>query len=83
MVDLWYNYYSKRKVVGIMTNQEIKLCWACAERMVARIWEAYILGTNLAQAREDQKSLALWLNMVKEYGLVYNGAYDQYVTLKL
>ena len=66
-----------------MSNQEIKLCWERAERMVTRIWEAYILGTNLAQAREDQKSLALWLNMVKEYGLVYNGAYDEYVTLKL
>ena len=66
-----------------MTNQEIALCWERAERMVARIWEAYILGTNVAQAKEDQKSLALWLNMVREYGYVYNGCYDEYVTLKL
>ncbi len=66
-----------------MSNHEITLCWERAERMVARIWEAYILGTNKAQAKEDQKSLALWLGMVREYGLVYNGAYDEYVTLKL
>jgi hypothetical protein len=83
MVDLWYNYYSKRKAVSVMSNQEIALCWERAERMAARIWEAYIFGINLAQAREDQKSLALWLKMVKEYGYIYNGAYDEYVTLKL
>jgi hypothetical protein len=51
--------------------------------MVERIWEAHVLGVGVERARKDQKSLALWLKMVKEYGYIYNGAYDEYVTLKL
>ena len=66
-----------------MSNSEIALAWERAERMVARIWEAYVLGANVEQARKDQKSLALWLDMVREYGYIYNGAYDEYVTLKI
>jgi hypothetical protein len=66
-----------------MNNQEIALCWERAERMAERIWEAYLFGTNKEQAKADQKSLALWLDMVKEYGLIYNGSLDEYVTLKL
>ena len=66
-----------------MTNQEIKLCWERAEQMAIRIWSAYVTGVGVEQAKKDQKSLALWLDMVKEYGLVYNGSLDEYVTLKL
>jgi hypothetical protein len=80
---VWYNIYSKRKAVSVMNNQEIALCWERAKRMAERIWEAYIFGTNKEQAKADQKSLALWLDMVKEYGLIYNGSLDEYVTLKL
>lgn len=83
MVDLWYNYYSKRKVVGIMTNQEIKLCWERAEQMAVRIWEAYVTGVGVEQAKKDQKNLAVWLRSVRENNIVYNGCYDEYVTLKL
>ena len=66
-----------------MTNQEIKLCWERAEQMAIRIWGAYVTCVGVEQAKKDQKSLALWLDMVKEYGLVYNGSLDEYVTLKL
>ena len=83
MVDLWYNYYSKRKAVSIMTNQEIKLCWERAEQMAVRIWEAYVTGVGVEQATKDQKSLAVWLRSVRENNIVYNGCYDEYVTLKL
>jgi hypothetical protein len=66
-----------------MTNQDIILSWESAEQIVARIWEAYVTGAGIEQAKKDQKSLALWLSKVKECGYVYNGAYDEYVTLKL
>lgn len=66
-----------------MNNREIALAWAKAERLVESIWSAYVTGVGVEQAKKDQKSLALWLDMVKEYGLVYNGSLDDYVTLKL
>jgi hypothetical protein len=66
-----------------MTDQEIKLCWERAERMAMRIWEAHITGAGIEQAKKDQKSLAVWLRLVRENNIVYNGCYDEYVTLKL
>ena len=66
-----------------MSNEEIALAWERAERMVARIWEAYVTGVGTEQAKKDQKSLALWLTMVRENNYVYNGMYDEYVTLKI
>ena len=66
-----------------MTNREIADAWARAERMAERIYEAYITGIGTSQAIKDQKSLALWLNIARESGLVYNGYFDEYVTMKL
>ena len=66
-----------------MNNREIALAWEKAERLAESIWSAYVTGVGVEQAKKDQKSLALWLDMVKEYGLVYNGSLDEYVTLKL
>jgi hypothetical protein len=66
-----------------MTSKDIRQSWERAERLANRIWEAYITGVGLEQARKDQKSLALWLDMVREHGIVYNNCYDEYVTLKL
>jgi hypothetical protein len=66
-----------------MNNKEIALAWAKAERLAERIWSAYITGVGVEQARKDQKSLVLWLGMVREYGLVYNGCFDEYVILKI
>ena len=66
-----------------MTNEEITLAWERAARMAERIWEAYALGVGVEQARKDQKSLALWLDIVKENGYIYNGGYDEYVTLHI
>ena len=66
-----------------MSNKEIALAWERAADMAERIWLAYITGIGIEQARKDQQSLILWLGMVAEYGLVYNGSLDEYVTLKL
>ena len=48
-----------------MTNREIALCWERARQMAERIWEAYVTGIGVEQAKKDQKSLAVWLNIVK------------------
>ena len=66
-----------------MTSREIATAWALAERKAEMIWEAYVSGVGIEQARKAQQDLRLWLDMVKEYGLVYNGNLDEYVTLKL
>ena len=66
-----------------MTNREIQVSWERAEAMVERIWEAYVTGIGVEQAKRDQKSLDKWLGIVRENGYRYNGKYDAYVTLKL
>ena len=66
-----------------MNKKEIAQAWARAERLAENIYLAYITGVGLIQAKKDQQSLRLWLQMVKEYGLVYNGNLDEYATLKL
>ena len=66
-----------------MTNQEIKNCWERAAQIATRIWEAYVTGAGVKQAKKDQKSLAVWLRLVRESNIVYNGCYDEYIALKL
>lgn len=66
-----------------MNNREIALAWEKAERLAENIWTAYATGVGVEQAKKNQKSLALWLDMAREYGLVYNGSLDEYVKLEL
>lgn len=66
-----------------MSNEEIALAWERARRMAERIWEAYILGTGVEQARKDQKSLAVWIQSAQENGIVYNGCFDEVLALKV
>ena len=66
-----------------MNKQEIALAWEKANCLAENIYSAYVTHIGLEQARKDQKSLRLWLQMVKEYGLVYNGSLDFYAELKL
>ena len=66
----------------MLTAKEIAQAWERADRMVERIYTAYTLGIGVEQARKDQKSLKVWLDSVRENGLVYNGAYDEFVELK-
>lgn len=66
-----------------MSNHEIALAWERANRMAIRIQEAYWFGHQVEQARKDQKSLKLWLDIVKENGYCYNGSLDEYVTMKI
>lgn len=66
-----------------MTNIEITQAWERAERMAETIYTAYALGIGTEQAKKDQKSLAILVNMAKENGFVYNGCYDEILNLKL
>lgn len=66
-----------------MSNYEIQLAWERAERMAQRIFEAYVTGLGVKQAKKDQESLRVWLACVKENRIVYNGCYDEYLTMKL
>ena len=66
-----------------MTNREIQLAWERAEAMAERILTAYFFKIGIEQAKKDQKSLAVWLGIVRDSGYVYNGCYDEYLLLKL
>ena len=62
-----------------MTNKEIARAWERAEEMAERIQRYLWTGQGKSQAIKDQKSLKVWLNIVKEGGIVYNGCYDELV----
>lgn len=66
-----------------MSPAEIAQCWKRAEQLATQIWEAYVTEVGLESAKKAQKTLAHWIKMVKEYGIVYNGYYDEYLALKL
>lgn len=66
-----------------MTDLEIQKGWERAERLAIQIWEAYVTGIAVESARNAQKTLKVWLDLVKENGYIYNGSLDEYVTLQL
>lgn len=66
-----------------MTNLEIQKGWERAERLAIQIWEAYVTGIAVESARNAQKTLKVWLDLVRENGYIYNGSLDEYVTLRL
>ena len=66
-----------------MNNKEIALAWEKAYRLAENIYSAYITHIGIEQAKKDQQSLRLWLQMVNEYGLIYNGNLDFYAQLEL
>lgn len=65
-----------------MTTEEVARGWKRAEMLAERIWEAYVYEVGVEQAKKDQKTLKVWLDLMREFGYVYNGRYDEYVALK-
>ena len=66
-----------------MNTREIKESWERAERYAQAILEAKWLGVDVEGAKKKQKSLAVWINLVRENGIIYNGCYDEYLTIEL
>jgi hypothetical protein len=65
-----------------MTNEEVAKGWERAKMLAMRIWDAYVYEVGTSQAKKDQQSLKIWLDLMREFGYVYNGQYDEYVNLK-
>lgn len=57
--------------------------WNRAGLCVESVWEAYVTGRELGQAKLDQQWLKQWIKEAREAGLVYNGQYDEFVLLEL
>lgn len=66
-----------------MTTKEVKEGWERADRYVQAILEAKYLGFDVEGAKIKQKSLAVWINLIREGGYVYNGSLDEYLTITL
>lgn len=66
-----------------MTTKEVKEGWERAERYAQAILEAKYLGFDVEGAKRKQKSLAVWISLIKEGGYVYNGNLDEYLTIVL
>lgn len=66
-----------------MTRKEVHQMWAKADTMAENIYIAHLTGIGLKQAKKDQQSLRLLVQMAREYNLVYNGQYNEYINIKL
>lgn len=66
-----------------MTNAEINTRWKIAAKLAEIIVFAWAYDNNKEEARRAQKELAKWLKTVREEGLVYNGCYDEYITMHI
>lgn len=66
-----------------MNNSEVKAAWERAEEYAEMIWSAYYLGIGVANAKKKQLSLKQWVEFMKSNGYVYNGCYDEVISLQL
>lgn len=66
-----------------LSRELIEYYWNRAKLCVESIWLAYATQRGLGQAKLDQNWLRLWLKEVRKAGLIYNGQYDEFVSLKL
>lgn len=69
--------------IANLSAELIEYYWTRARLCVENIWLAYITQRGLGQARLDQNWLRQWIKEAREAGLVYNGQYDEYISLKL
>jgi hypothetical protein len=66
-----------------MTNAEINAKWERAAQLAEIIVFAWAYDNNKVEARRAQKELAEWLKTAREERLVYNGCYDEYITMHI
>ena len=66
-----------------LSAEIIEYYWNRAKLCAESVWVAYVTGCDLGQARLDQQWLRQWVKEAREAGLVYNGMYDEYISLKL
>ena len=66
-----------------LSAEIIEYYWNGAKLCAESIWVAYVTQRGLGQAKLDQGWLRQWVKEAREAGLVYNGCYDEYLTIKL
>ena len=63
--------------------ETIAYYWQRARLCAESIWSACYVGINIGQAKLDQNWLRQWVKEAREAGLLYNGRYDEFITMKL
>lgn len=63
--------------------ETIAYYWQRARLCAESVWLAHCTGENIGQAKLDQNWLRQWIKEAREAGLVYNGGYDEFITIKL
>lgn len=66
-----------------LNTEVIEYYWNRAKLCAESVWIAYTTRSELGQARLDQRWLRQWVREAREARLVYNGCYDEYLTIKL
>lgn len=66
-----------------LSAEIIEYYWNRAKLCAESVWVAYITRCELGQARLDQQWLRQWVKEAREAGLVYNGQYDEFISLQL
>lgn len=66
-----------------LSTEIIEYYWNRAKFCAESVWLAHITKQGLGQAQLDQNWLRQWIKEAREAGLVYNGQYDEFMSLKL
>lgn len=66
-----------------LSAEIIEYYWNRAKLCAESIWVAYVTRRELGQARLDQQWLRQWVKEAREAGLVYNGQFDEFISLQL
>ena len=66
-----------------LSAEIIEYYWNRAKLCAESVWVTYITRRDLGQARLDQQWLRQWIKEAREAGLVYNGQYDEFISLEL
>lgn len=65
----------------MLTNKEINMLWAKAERLAEDVCFAWVYS-DAAEGKKKQAELKAIVDLLVKEGCVYNGCYDEWINKK-
>ena len=66
-----------------MSKNAISVAWEACNLLATQVWNAYVTGEGIQEAKHNQQLLRKWVEYARENNIVYNGCYDEYIELNL
>lgn len=67
----------------MLTNKEINMLWAKAERLAEDICFSWTYGRDTEEGKKKQADLKAIVDLLVKEGCVYNGCYDEWINKRL